>query len=157
MAIEFLNAWGCDVTAISSNPEKENEVRRLGAHHFLISGDSNSLKSHKNSFDMVLVTANTELDWDAYIETLRPGGRLHIVGAASQVKANISPLNAGEKTISASPIGGPAEILTMLDFCNRHSIEPIIEEYPMSRVNEALAHLESGKARYRIVLRNDIE
>ena len=157
MAIEFLSAWGCEVTAISSNPEKENEVRRLGAHHFLISGDSNSLKSHKNSFDMVLVTANTELDWDAYIETLRPGGRLHIVGAASQVKASISPLNAGEKTISASPIGGPAEILTMLDFCNRHSIEPIIEEYPMSRVNEALAHLESGKARYRIVLRNDIE
>jgi D-arabinose 1-dehydrogenase-like Zn-dependent alcohol dehydrogenase len=37
----------------------------------------------------------------------------------------------------------------------RHSLEPIIEEFPFSRVNEALAHLESGKARYRIVLRND--
>ncbi len=23
MAIKFLNAWGCDVTAISSNPKKE--------------------------------------------------------------------------------------------------------------------------------------
>jgi uncharacterized zinc-type alcohol dehydrogenase-like protein len=32
----------------------------------------------------------------------------------------------------------------MLDFCNRHAIEPIIEEFPLSRVNEALAHLESG-------------
>ena len=49
----------------------------------------------------------------------------------------------------------------MLDFCNRHAIEPIIEEFPLSRVNEALAHLESGKARYRIlyisILRNDFK
>jgi uncharacterized zinc-type alcohol dehydrogenase-like protein len=45
----------------------------------------------------------------------------------------------------------------MLDFCNRHAIEPIIEEFPFSRVNEALAHLESGKARYRIVLRNNFK
>jgi uncharacterized zinc-type alcohol dehydrogenase-like protein len=43
----------------------------------------------------------------------------------------------------------------MLDFCNRHAIEPIVEEFPFSRVNDALSHLESGKARYRIVLQND--
>jgi uncharacterized zinc-type alcohol dehydrogenase-like protein len=43
----------------------------------------------------------------------------------------------------------------MLDFCNRHNIEPVTELFPLSKVNEALAHLESGKARYRIVLHND--
>jgi uncharacterized zinc-type alcohol dehydrogenase-like protein len=45
----------------------------------------------------------------------------------------------------------------MLDFCSRHGIEPIIEEFPLSRVNEAMARLESGKARYRIVLQNDLK
>jgi uncharacterized zinc-type alcohol dehydrogenase-like protein len=44
----------------------------------------------------------------------------------------------------------------MLDFCARHRIEPVVETFPMSRVNEALAHLEAGKARYRIVLENDL-
>lgn len=102
-------------------------------------------------------TANVDLDWDAYISTLRPGGKLHIVGAASQVKASVSPLIASEKSIGGSPIGGPVEILMMLDFCSRHAIEPVIEEFPISRVNEALAHLESGKTRYRIVLRNDFK
>jgi alcohol/geraniol dehydrogenase (NADP+) len=53
--------------------------------------------------------------------------------------------------------GGPAEILMMLDFCNRHGIEPVIEEFSFSSVNEALAHLESGKARYQIVLKNDFK
>jgi alcohol/geraniol dehydrogenase (NADP+) len=69
----------------------------------------------------------------------------------------VSPLIAGEKSIGASPSGGPAEILMMLDFCNRHAIEPVIEEFPLSRVNEAMKHLESGKARYRIILRNDFK
>ena len=119
------------------------------------SRDPDALKSYANSFDLILDTANVDLDWDAYISTLRPGGKLHIVGAASQVKASVSPLISGEKSIGGSPIGGPAEILMMLDFCSRHAIEPVIEEFPISRVNEALAHLESGKARYRIVLRND--
>jgi uncharacterized zinc-type alcohol dehydrogenase-like protein len=32
----------------------------------------------------------------------------------------------------------------------------VTEEFPMSRANEAMAHLEAGKARYRIVLKNDL-
>jgi uncharacterized zinc-type alcohol dehydrogenase-like protein len=157
MAIKFLKSWGCEVTAMSSNPEKEREALQFGAHHFLNSRGPDPLKSYANYFDMVLVTANVDLDWDSYISTLRPGGKLHIVGAASQVKATVSPLIAGEKSIGASPSGGPAEILMMLDFCSRHAIEPVIEEFPLSRVNEAMERLESGKARYRIILRNDFK
>jgi alcohol/geraniol dehydrogenase (NADP+) len=157
LAIKFLNSWGCEVTAISTNPEKEKEAQQFGAHHFLNSKDPDALKPYSNQFDMVLVTANADLDWDAYISTLRPGGKLHIVGVASQIKASVFPLIGGEKTIGGSPIGAPAEILTMLDFCSRHAIEPTIEQFPFSRVNDAMAHLESGKARYRIVLQNDFK
>jgi alcohol/geraniol dehydrogenase (NADP+) len=144
IAIKILNAWGCDVTGISSNADKEKDAREFGASHFLHSREPDSLMTHQNNFDLILVTANVELEWDTYVGTLR-------------LSINVSPLNAGEKSIGASPIGGPAEILMMLDFCSRHKIEPMIEEYPLSRVNEALKHLESGKARYRIVLQNDLE
>jgi uncharacterized zinc-type alcohol dehydrogenase-like protein len=156
MALKFLNAWGCEVTAISTNPYKESEAREFGANHFLNSKNRGSLETLANKFDMVLVTSNAELDWDAYINTLRPGGKLHIVGAASQVKATVSSLISNEKSIGGSPTGSPPTIAKMLNFCSRHKIEPVIEEYSLSKVNEALAHLESGKARYRIVLHNDI-
>ena len=43
----------------------------------------------------------------------------------------------------------------MLEFCARHNIETVTENYKMSQINEAFEHLESGKARYRIVLEND--
>ena len=43
----------------------------------------------------------------------------------------------------------------MLDFAARHNVAPQTEHFPMSRINEAFSRLESGKARYRIVLDAD--
>ena len=156
MALLFLNAWGCEVTAFSTNPKKEKEARKFGAHHFINSNNTKNLNSLANKFKMILVTANVEIDWDAYINTLAPGGRLHIVGAVPQVRATMSPLISHEESIGASPTGGPAVILSMLNFCTRNQIMPLVEEYPLSKVNEALEHLEAGKARYRIILRNNL-
>jgi uncharacterized zinc-type alcohol dehydrogenase-like protein len=45
----------------------------------------------------------------------------------------------------------------MLDFCGRHGIAPVTEEFPMSKVNDAMEHLRAGSARYRIVLTNDFQ
>jgi uncharacterized zinc-type alcohol dehydrogenase-like protein len=60
----------------------------------------------------------------------------------------------GEKSVGGSPIGSPALTKTMLDFCVRHDIYPTVEEFPMAKVNDAIKHMEEGKARYRIVLKN---
>jgi alcohol/geraniol dehydrogenase (NADP+) len=49
----------------------------------------------------------------------------------------------------------PVTIETMLDFAARHIIAPQTEHFPMSKINDALARLASGKARYRIVLDAD--
>jgi alcohol/geraniol dehydrogenase (NADP+) len=43
----------------------------------------------------------------------------------------------------------------MLTFSARHFVVPVTENFPMSKVNDALEHLRAGKARYRIVLVND--
>jgi alcohol/geraniol dehydrogenase (NADP+) len=42
IAIKILNAWGCDVTAISSNADKEKDAREFGASHFLHSREPDS-------------------------------------------------------------------------------------------------------------------
>jgi len=56
------------------------------------------------------------------------------------------------KSVSGSPVGSPATIRSMLDFSARHGIEPVTEHFAMADVNQALEHLEAGKARYRLVL-----
>jgi uncharacterized zinc-type alcohol dehydrogenase-like protein len=61
----------------------------------------------------------------------------------------------GQHSISGSPAGSPVALATMLDFASRHNVTPQTEHFPMSKINDAFARLESGKARYRIVLDAD--
>jgi uncharacterized zinc-type alcohol dehydrogenase-like protein len=155
MALKFARAWGCEVTAFSTTLEKEEEARRMGAHHFLNTRDPQGLQSVAGRFDLVLDTVNVRLDWDAYLNTLRPGGVLHVVGAVDKVEATVFPLLLGQKSISGSPTGGIVRAKEMLEFCARHQIKPLIEVFPMSTISDAMEHLASGKARYRIVLEAD--
>ncbi len=155
MALGFLRAWGCEVTAFSTSADKEEEARRLGAHHFLNTRDTGALEKKAGYFDMILVTVNVSLPWEAYIGALAPKGKLHMVGAAPSVESAVFPLIIGQRSIGGSPLGSPATIATMLDFAARHQIAPLIETFPMSQVNTAMEKLHSGKPRYRIVLEND--
>jgi uncharacterized zinc-type alcohol dehydrogenase-like protein len=155
LALQFLSAWGCEVTAFSTNPAKETEARDLGAHHFVNSRDAEALESVANSFDFILSTVNAELDWASYIAALRPKGRLHFVGVVpTAIQAQAFSLIAGQKSVSGSPLGSPATIGQMLEFSGRHNIAPVTEMFDFAQINEAIAHLEEGKARYRIVLKH---
>lgn len=155
MALKFLHAWGCEVTAFSSNPAKEAEARAMGASHVVNSRDPEALEAVANSFDFLLSTVNADLPWGVYINALRPKGRLHFVGVVPvPIQIGAFPIIAGQKSISGSPLGSPTTTATMLDFAARHGIEPLTEVFPFHQVNEALAHLESGNARYRIVLQH---
>lgn len=157
MALLFLKAWGCEVTAFSSSPDKEDEARELGAHHFVSTHDTDSIDKLSNSLNMILVTANADLNWDAYINVLRPKGKLHIVGAAPSVSVTVFPMILGQKSIGGSPLGSPATMATMLEFAARHSISPVTETLPMSKVNDAMEKLRTGKPRFRLVLENDLD
>ena len=67
MALRFVDAWGCEVTAFSTSPEKEAEAREFGADHFVNSRDPKALEEIASSFDLILSTVNASLDWNAYM------------------------------------------------------------------------------------------
>jgi uncharacterized zinc-type alcohol dehydrogenase-like protein len=156
LALQFLRAWGCRVTALSTSADKEAEARRLGATDFVVARDADDVAALAGCFDMILVTVNVPLPWDAYVAALKPRGRLHIVGAAPSVTAAVFPLILGQRSIAGSPVGSRGMLATMLEFAARHGIAPITETFPLSRVNDALDRLRAGKARYRLVLENDL-
>src|SRR5690606_2879227 len=81
MAVKFLRAWGCEVTAFTSSTSKREEARRLGAHRVVSSRDAGAMRTMTRSLDLIIVTVNVPLDWDALMATLAPKGRLHLVGA----------------------------------------------------------------------------
>ncbi|MBK8972453.1 MAG: NAD(P)-dependent alcohol dehydrogenase [Hahellaceae bacterium] len=154
LAIQFLRAWGCEVVAFTSSESKQTEALALGAHRTLNSKDPAVLKAATGSLDFLISTVNVKLDWNTYLEILKPRGRLHFVGATLEpLDLGVFSLLGGQRSVSGSPVGSPATIARMLDFAVRHDIQPKVEVYPMSRCNEALARVRSGKARYRVVLK----
>lgn len=153
MALQFLNAWGCEVTAFTSSEEKKQEALELGAHHTLNSRDPKAIEAAAGRFDLLISTVNVKLDWNLYLGTLKPRGRLHFVGATlDPIDINVFSLILAQRTISGSPVGSPGTIAKMLEFAQRHDIKPVIEKFSFDKINEALDRLRSGQAHYRIVL-----
>ncbi len=156
IALQFLNAWGCDVTAFTSSDSKADEAKKMGAHHIINSREKEQIESAQGRFDLIISTVNVKLDWNLYLSTLQPKGRLHFVGATLEpLDIGVFSLIGGQKSISGSPVGSPNTIETMLEFANQHNIQPLVEVFPMSQVNKALSHMKDGKARYRVVLEAD--
>lgn len=156
MAVKFAAAYGCEVTAFTSSESKLAEAKEFGAHHVVSTRDSGAIRKRAGNFDLLICTVNVPLDWDALIGSLGPKGRLHVVGAVlDPIPVAALALILGQKSVSGSLTGSPVTIETMLAFAARHDVTPQTEHYPMSKINDAFARVESGKARYRIVLDAD--
>ena len=155
LALQFLNAWGCEVTAFTSSNSKKEEALKLGAHHILNSHDEAAIEAAANQFDFIISTVNMKLDWNAYIGTLAPKGRLVYVGATLEpLDLNVFGLILKEASVSGSAVGSPETITTMLDFANLHGVKPQIEIFPMDQVNQAIERMKSGDVHYRVVFSN---
>jgi uncharacterized zinc-type alcohol dehydrogenase-like protein len=155
MALKFLKHWGCEVIAFSSNPDKKEQILKMGASQVINSKSPEELKSIAGKLNFILNTTNVTLDWDSYLGTLAPKGKFHTVGAVLEPLAIPAfSLMMGEKSVGGSPLGSPALTKTMLEFCVRHNIYPTVEEFPFEKINEAINHLEEGKARFRVVLKS---
>lgn len=155
MAIGFLNAWGCHVTAFSSSESKRQEALSLGADQILDTNDKAEVEKYAGQFDLILSTVNVKLDWNLYLSTLKPKGRLHMVGATLEpLDLNVFQLIGGQRQVSGSPVGSPAVIGKMLEFASLHQLNPVVEVFDMKDVNKAIVRLKSGQAHYRLVLKN---
>jgi uncharacterized zinc-type alcohol dehydrogenase-like protein len=153
LAVKFLRAWGCEVTAFSSSTDKTAEAMAMGAHRVVGSFDAKKLTELKGYFNFIISTVNVPLDWTAYINALGPNGKLHFVGAVLEpLSFGVFSLLGANKSISASPLGSIRQMRYLLEFVARHELFPTVEVHKLQDVNVALNELKEGKVRYRKVL-----
>jgi uncharacterized zinc-type alcohol dehydrogenase-like protein len=155
LAIQFANAFGADVTAFSSSAEKEGEALSLGAHHFVNTRETKTLKSLSGSFDMILSTISGDVDWKAYLQALRPKGSLIFTGIPKKsASLPVMPMILQEQQVAGARATGPARIAEMLDVAARHKIKATVERFDMRDANAAVEKARKGAVRYRAVLAN---
>lgn len=150
MGVKLAHAMGAHVAVFSTSPNKREDALRLGANEVVISKDANEMAKHAGTFDMILDCVSAEHDLNAYLNLLRPGGNLTLVGAPEKpTPVSAFGLIFGNKSMSGSMIGGIAETQEMLDFCGKHNITADVEVIAIQQINEAYERMLKSDVKYR--------
>jgi uncharacterized zinc-type alcohol dehydrogenase-like protein len=153
MAVKFGVAFGAEVTVLSTSPKKEEDAKKLGAHHFVVTSDKEQIKAAMGTFDFILDTVSAEHDFNMYLSLLATDGTLICVGVPpTPAEISAFSLLAGRKSIGGSGIGGIAETQEMLDFCAENNIVSDIEMIDIKDIHQAYERMEKGDVRYRFVI-----
>jgi uncharacterized zinc-type alcohol dehydrogenase-like protein len=153
MAVKFGVSFGAEVTMLSSSPSKKEDARKLGAHKFVLTSDSEQLKAVQGNFDFIIDTVSAPHDYNQYLGLLRTNGILICVGAPP-APAQIYAFNliGGRKSITGSLIGGLPETQEMLNYCADHQIVSDIELINIQDIHRAYDRMLKGDVKYRFVI-----
>ncbi|TAL12748.1 MAG: NAD(P)-dependent alcohol dehydrogenase [Nitrospirae bacterium] len=153
MGVKLAAAMGAEVTVFSTSSSKEQDARRLGAHDFVATKDPKNLEALANRFHCILDTVAADHDLNLYLNLLRRGGALALVGAPPKPMAvNAFSLIMKGRTLSGSLIGGMRETQEMLDYCAARNITSDVEVIPIQQVETAYERTIKGDVRYRFVI-----
>lgn len=153
MAVQFASRLGNRVTVFTTSDDKAEFAARLGASEAIVTRGGRPPENIKRPLDILVSTVPASLDWGAYMNLLGTDGTLSFVGLPDQpISVGIDKLLFQRRRIMASPIGGRAIIMDMLDAADRFGVAPIVETFPLSECNTAIEKVRTNTIRYRAVL-----
>jgi len=153
MAVKLAVAMGANVTVFSHSQAKEEDAKRLGAHHFIATSTLNDLSALGNNFTFILDTVSAAHDPNMYLNLLCKGGVMVLVGIPEQpLEIHPFALIMRRRHLVGSLIGGIAETQEMLDYCGKHNISSDVEITPIQNIDHAYERIIKGEVRYRFVI-----
>jgi alcohol dehydrogenase (NADP+) len=143
----------------SHSERKKDDALKMGAKHF-VTTTGDFAKEHALSLDIIICTAsNASLPLNELITCLVPQGKFVWNGMPeTDWPALRSQTMAGNGAfIGSSHIGSKAEITRMLQLAADKNIKPWITTRPMKEAAQSIEDVETGRARYRTILIQDID
>jgi D-arabinose 1-dehydrogenase-like Zn-dependent alcohol dehydrogenase len=155
LAIQYAAKMGFEVVAIARGADKAKFAKELGAHHYIDSSAENVAESLKKLGGAKLILAtvtNADAMSDA-IGGLGYAGEFVVVGVSTDpIKVTPVQLIMARQSIHGWPSGTAIDSEDTLDFSALQNVKALIERYPLEKAAEAYERMESGKARFRVVL-----
>jgi D-arabinose 1-dehydrogenase-like Zn-dependent alcohol dehydrogenase len=99
---------------------------------------------------VILTTVPSAKPMTALFPGLGPRGKMVVVGATMEVSPG--QLIQGSRGIQGWASGIPTDSEDTLRFAEMTGVRPMIEKYPLEKVNEAFGRMVSGRAQFRVVL-----
>jgi alcohol dehydrogenase len=159
LGVQYARAMGARVAVISSNPDKEEKARELGAELFIGPGDGTSgerLRQWDGGADIILGTPPTIAPMNEAFHGLATDGTLVVLGVGPG-EVQVAPLDLimPRRRIIGLPSGSRHELRDTLEFAARHAITAEYTPYPLGGAPEALADTHHGRVPSRAVLTMD--
>lgn len=102
---------------------------------------------------VILATAPSAKVMAELVDGLAINGKLLVVGAPFEpMEVSALQLVMGRRDIQGWPSGSAMDSEDTLAFAKATGVRPVIERYPLEKVREAYARMESGNAEFRAVL-----
>lgn len=155
LGVQWARAMGFETVAIARGPDKADDARALGAHHYIDSraSDVSAELQKLGGASVVLATAANSAAIGQTVGGLGPEGELVVVGVTADPMP-ISPVDlilAGRR-VTGHPSGTARDVEETMHFAVLSGVRAQIEERPLEQAAEAYAAMAEGRARYRMVL-----
>jgi alcohol dehydrogenase/propanol-preferring alcohol dehydrogenase len=149
-AIQFAKAAGYHVIAVTRSPGKHALARELGAADVV--ADGAALKEIGGA-DVLLHTSSSHAAAIDAMTGLRPWGKLVLMGLAEdEMILPALPLTTHSHQIIGSAHNGLEYLAEALDIVARGQVKPMVELFPLDRVNDAYQRAAAGEVRFKAVV-----
>src|SRR6266513_1136521 len=161
-AVQIAKSFGADVTGVCSTRNLDM-VRSLGADHVIDYTKEDFMKSNER-YDVILDNVGTQ-PLSGFRRVLKPNGILVMVGGGGPNDGKwIGPMARPIKAMLVSPFTSQKmgmmlaepnqkDLNLVAEMMESGKVKPVIDRtYPLSQIREAMAYLEQGHARGKVII-----
>jgi D-arabinose 1-dehydrogenase-like Zn-dependent alcohol dehydrogenase len=155
LGIQYAAKFGYRTVGIGRGPENGTLAKKLGAVAYIDSKAANASEELQKlgGAKVIMATAPSAKAMSELVDGLRPGGELLTIGVSGEpLEISLAPLIMGKRRVQGWPSGTAMDSEDTLRFSEMTGVRPMIEKYPLAKVNDAYERMMSGKAEFRVVL-----
>jgi D-arabinose 1-dehydrogenase-like Zn-dependent alcohol dehydrogenase len=155
LGVQYARKMGFKTVALGRGKDKGSLAEKLGAHHYIDSSavDTVAELQRLGGARVILATAPSAKAISDVVGGLGINGNLLIPAAPNDpLTVSVMPLIMGRRQISGWYSGTARDSQDTLEFSALSDVHPMVEKFPLSRVQEAYEQMHSGKVRFRVVL-----
>jgi D-arabinose 1-dehydrogenase-like Zn-dependent alcohol dehydrogenase len=155
LALQFARAVGLETWAVTGQADKVKELKAMGASEVLVVGsEPGPAMTDAGGFDIILSTTNASKQVSSAMNGLRRNGRLVSMGVTTDGPITVEPMSLllGQRQLRGSSQDEKSDLVEALDLVAAGRVKPVLETYPIAKVNEVRERLAQGRVRYRAVL-----
>ncbi|GGH14006.1 alcohol dehydrogenase [Silvibacterium dinghuense] len=155
LGVQYAAKMGYETVAIARGADKALFAKELGAHHYIDSTAQDVAAELKKlgGAKTILATVTDAGAMTAALGGLGYNGKFVVVGVPPEpLQVPVVPLILAKQSVAGWPSGTSIDSEDTLKFSSLTGVKPLIEKYSLDQAADAFARMESGKARFRVVL-----